>query len=50
MDTNLRPLARWLLWDHDRGGVAYDVAVIVVILTLLLVPGWFWGDPMWGLW
>ena len=43
----LSPLVRLLLWDYDRGSVAYDAAVVVVILILLLVPASFWGDPLW---
>jgi hypothetical protein len=38
---------RLLLWDYARGSVAYDVAFVVVILLVLLVPGSFWGDPLW---
>jgi hypothetical protein len=47
LETSLSPLVRLLLWDHARGGVAYDVAVLLVLLALLLVPGRFWGDPLW---
>lgn len=36
-----------LLWDFGRGSVAYDLALAVVVLLLLLVPGGFWGDPFW---
>ena len=45
--STLRPLARLLLWDYDRGSPAYDLALVVVILILLLVPGGYWGDPLW---
>jgi hypothetical protein len=38
---------RLLLWDYARGSVAYDVAFVVVVLLVLLVPGSFWGDPLW---
>ena len=38
---------RLLLWDYGRGSVAYDLAFVVVVLLLLLVPGGFWGDPLW---
>jgi hypothetical protein len=38
---------RLLLWDHARGSVAYDVAFLVVVLVILLLPGGFWGDPLW---
>ena len=36
-----------LLWDLGRGSVAYDLALGLVLLLLLLVPGGFWGDPLW---
>jgi len=36
-----------LLWDFGRGSVAYDLALALVVLLLLLVPGGFWGDPLW---
>jgi hypothetical protein len=38
---------RLLLWDHERGSLPYDVAFILVVLLVLLVPGDFWGDPLW---
>jgi hypothetical protein len=38
---------RFLLWDYSRGSLAYDVAFVVVVLLVLLVPGSFWGDPLW---
>jgi hypothetical protein len=37
---------RLLLWDFPRGSPAYDVAFMAVILLVLLVPGGFWGDPL----
>jgi hypothetical protein len=38
---------RLLLWDFARGTLAYDLALLVVALVVLLVPGGFWGDPLW---
>lgn len=38
---------RLLLWDYARGSIAYDLAFVVVVLLILLVPGAFWGDPLW---
>ena len=43
----LSPLVRFLLWDYERGSLAYDVAFVLVLLLLLAVPGGFWGDPLW---
>ena len=41
-------LFRLLLWDFSRGSLAYDLAFAVVVLLVLLVPGGFWGDPLWA--
>ena len=38
---------RLLLWDYGRGSLAYDLAFATVVLLVLLVPGGFWGDPLW---
>jgi hypothetical protein len=46
-DSKLSPTFRVLLWDFERSSVAYDLALLVVVLVLLLVPGSFWGDPLW---
>ena len=46
-DSKLSPAFRVLLWDFERGSRAYDLALLVVILLLLLVPGGEWGDPLW---
>jgi hypothetical protein len=46
--AGLTPLVRFLLWDYERGSLAYDLALVVVLLAVLLVPGGFWGDPLWG--
>ncbi len=40
-------LFRLLLWDYARGSLAYDVALLLVVLLVLLVPAGFWGDPLW---
>jgi hypothetical protein len=40
-------LVRVLLWDYARGSLAYELAALVVALLVLLVPGGFWGDPLW---
>jgi hypothetical protein len=41
-------LVRLLLWDYARGSLAYDLAFVIVVLLVLLVPGGFWGDPLCG--
>jgi hypothetical protein len=38
---------RVLLWDYARGSLAYDLALALIALAVLLVPGSFWGDPLW---
>ena len=40
-------LVRLLLWDYGRGSLAYDLAVLLVVLLVLLVPAGFWSDPLW---
>ena len=40
-------LVRLLLWDYARGSLAYDLALLLVALLVLLVPPGFWGDPLW---
>ncbi len=42
----LSPVVRFLLWDHARGSLAYEIALLVVVLIVLLVPGSFWADPL----
>jgi hypothetical protein len=48
LKAELTPLVRLLLWDYERDSLAYDVAFVLVLLVILLVPGGFWGDPLWG--
>jgi hypothetical protein len=38
--------ARLLLWDFERGSLAYDLLCLFLVLLLLLVPAAWWGDPM----
>jgi hypothetical protein len=45
--VKLSPAVRFLLWDYARGSLAYDLALLLVALIVLLVPGSFWGDPLW---
>ena len=46
-DPKLSPAIRVLQWDFERGSLAYDLALLAVLLLLLLVPGERWGDPFW---
>jgi hypothetical protein len=46
MNDSLSPLTRLLLWDYDRGTLAYELFCLVLLLLLLLSPAGFWGDPM----
>ena len=43
----LSPFVRLVLWDYERGSVPYDIAFVLVLLALFLVPGGFWADPLW---
>jgi hypothetical protein len=38
--------ARLLLWDFERGSLAYDLVCLLLLLLIVLVqPGWL-RDPM----
>lgn len=39
-------LARLLLWDFDRGSLAYDLLWVVMVLFMALVPAAWLGDPL----
>ncbi len=46
MSAPLSPLQRLLLWDYERGSLAYDLLVLAVIVFLALAtPAWL-PDPM----
>lgn len=47
MTSSLTPLARFLLWDYERGSLPYDAACVVVLVLLLCVPPGWWHDPFW---
>ena len=36
--NGLTPLVRLVLWDYERGSVPYDIAFVLVLLALFLVP------------
>lgn len=46
MTAELSPLQRLLLWDYDRGSLAYDLLALLVLLLLFLVPQGWLADPM----
>lgn len=46
--SGLSPLVRLVLWDYERGSVPYDIALLLILLALLVVPGAFWADPLWA--
>lgn len=37
---------RLLLWECERGSVAYDVLCVLILLFILLVPPAWLSDPM----
>ena len=45
--SDLSPRARLLLWDHERGSLAYDLLCLALFLIVFAVPPTWWGDPMW---
>ncbi len=42
----LRPLPRLLLWDFERGSLAYDLLCLLLLLVIGLVPAAWLGDPL----
>jgi hypothetical protein len=46
MKTQLSPVARLLLWDRERGSLAYDVVCAVILLFLFALPAAWLADPM----
>ena len=46
MIVALSPAARLLLWDFERGSLAYDVLCAILLLFLFLAPAAWLGDPM----
>lgn len=38
--------ARLLLWEHERGSLAYDLVCVAIVLFLLLAPSVWFADPM----
>ena len=43
---SLSPLARFALFDYGRGSRAYDLAWLLLLALLFLVPPAWLGDPM----
>lgn len=43
----LSPRARRLLWDYERGSLAYDLLCLLLFLVVFTVPASWWRDPMW---
>jgi hypothetical protein len=44
--SEMTPAARLLFWDHERGSLAYDVLVVIILLVVFLVPDAVWNDPL----
>jgi hypothetical protein len=43
---HLPPLSRLLLWNYDRGSLAYDLLCLLVLLLFWTLPPRWLGDPM----
>ena len=43
----LPPMLRWLLWEQDREGLAFELLCLLLLLFVVLVPPSGLGDPMW---
>jgi hypothetical protein len=46
MSEPLSGLARVVLWDYDRGSLAYDVLCLLLLAFVLAVPAAWLADPM----
>jgi hypothetical protein len=46
MSRPLGPLARFLLWDYERGGLAYDLLCVLMALLVFFLPDPLLRDPM----
>lgn len=46
MKRDLRPVARFVLWDYERGSWAYGLMWLAILLFVFLVRGSWLGDPM----
>lgn len=44
--SRLSATARLVLWDYQRGSLAYDIVCFLILLLLLLTPGAWLADPM----
>jgi hypothetical protein len=42
----LSPLIRLLVWDYERGALAYDIVCLILLLLLLFFPPQWLHDPM----
>jgi len=40
------PWARLVLWDYERGSLAYDLLCLLLVMVVLATPAGLWGDPM----
>jgi hypothetical protein len=43
---HLSPLIRFLVWDYDRGALAYDIVCLLLLLLVLLLPPEWLKDPL----
>lgn len=46
MTSTLSAVARLLLWDYERGGTAYDLLCLAMLVVIFLVPEAAWNDPL----
>ena len=44
MSSALTTIKRIILWDYERGTWQYDALVALIVGTVILVPGSFFGD------
>jgi len=38
--------SQWLLWEHARGSLAYDLLCLLLLAFLFLMPAGLLSDPL----
>jgi hypothetical protein len=42
----LSPLIRFLVWDYERGSLAYDIVCLLLLVLLFVLPPEWLKDPL----
>ena len=47
-EGGLTGVTRLLLWDYERGALAYDLLIVAMLVVIFLIPEAVWNDPLRG--